>query len=259
MSIAIYLTCVLIGDFHAQWRRIMADTQAGSTAAHAVRFPNETNDYRKARDGLLGAEIELRRQIERVAALRRTLPLGGAPPEDYVFDEASSNDGAVRRVRLSELFGKHSTLVAYSYMYGPQMERPCPSCSSVLDGLNGQAEHVRQRAALVVIAKSPIERIMAAARERGWTKLRLLSSAGNSYNRDYHGEDASGSQRPCLNVFTRRDGTVRHFWASEMLFAHADPGQNHRHVDMIWPLWNVLDCVPEGRGSDWYPQLRYTG
>jgi predicted dithiol-disulfide oxidoreductase (DUF899 family) len=237
----------------------MADTQAGSTAAPAVRFPNENGNYRKARDGLLSAEIELRRQIERVAALRRALPLGGPPPEDYAFEEASTNDGAARRVRLSELFGKHSTLVAYSYMYGPQMEKPCPSCTSLLDGLNGQAEHIQQRVGLVVIAKSPSERIRAAARERGWTRLRLLSSAGNTYNQDYHGEDASGSQRPCLNVFTRRDGTVRHFWASEMMFAPSDPGQNPRHVDMIWPLWNVLDSVPEGRGSDWYPQLRYAG
>jgi predicted dithiol-disulfide oxidoreductase (DUF899 family) len=237
----------------------MAETQVASTAAHAVRFPNENADYRKARNGLLSAEIELRRQTERVAALRRALPLGGTPPEDYVFEEAGPNDGAVRRVRLSELFGKHATLVAYSYMYGPQMEKPCPSCTSLLDGLNGQVEHIQQRAGLVVIARSPIERIRAAARERGWTKLQLLSSAGNTYNQDYHGEDASGSQRPCLNVFTRRDGTVRHFWASEMMFAPSDPDQNPRHVDMIWPLWNVLDCVPEGRGSDWYPQLRYAG
>jgi predicted dithiol-disulfide oxidoreductase (DUF899 family) len=234
----------------------MAETQVTSTAAHAVRFPNENADYRRARDGLLSAEIELRRQTERVAALRRALPLGGTPPEDYVFEEAGPNDGATRRVRLSELFGKHSTLVAYSYMYGPQMEKPCPNCTSMLDGLNGQAEHIQQRVGLVVIAKSPIERIRAAARERGWTKLRLLSSAGNTYNQDYRGEDANGSQRPCLNVFTRRDGTVRHFWASEMMLAPSDPGQNPRHVDMIWPLWNVLDCV---RGSDWYPQLRYAG
>ncbi|MGP0088479.1 MAG: DUF899 family protein [Xanthobacteraceae bacterium] len=237
----------------------MADAQPDSTAAHAVRFPNENADYRQARNALLSSEIELRRQTERVAALRRALPLGGPPPEDYVFEEASSSDGAARRVRLSELFGKHSTLVAYSYMYGPQMEKPCPSCSSMLDALNGQAEHIRQRVGLVVIAKSPIARINAAARERGWSKLRLLSSAGNTYNRDYHGEDANGSQLPCLNVFTRRDGAVRHFWASEMLFAPRDPGQDPRHVDMIWPLWNVLDCTPEGRGSDWRPQLRYAG
>jgi predicted dithiol-disulfide oxidoreductase (DUF899 family) len=237
----------------------MADTQVASTTAHAVRFPNENADYRQARNGLLSAEIELRRQIERVAELRRALPLGGPPPEDYAFEEAGTSDAAPRRVRLSELFGKHATLVAYSYMYGPKMEKPCPSCTSLLDALNGQAEHIQQRAGFVVIAKSPIERIRAAARERGWTRLRLLSSAGNTYNRDYQGEDANGSQRPCLNIFTRRDGTVRHFWASEMMFAPTDPGQDPRHVDMIWPLWNVLDCVPEGRGSDWRPQLRYAG
>ena len=215
------------------------------------RFPNETKTYRAARNRLLRAELALRKNVEKVAALRRKLPAGGAVPEDYVFEEKD------RKTRLSELFVSGDTLVAYSFMYGPNMAKACPMCTSMLDGLNGNARHIAQRTNLVVIAKSPIERIRAHARERGWTDLRLLSSAGNSYNRDYHGEGPDGSQRPMLNVFVRRRGKLRHFYATELLFGKADPGQNNRHVDPIWSLWNLLDFTPEGRGKDWYPKLEY--
>ena len=229
----------------------MADAATLKTALHDKRFPNESTTYREARNELLEAEIELRRQVERVAALRRRLPTGGEVAQDYEFE------GEAGPVRLSELFGPHDTLVAYSYMYGPNMERPCPMCTAMLDGLDGQARHITQRAALAVIARSPYPRIRAFADERGWSGLRLLSSAQNSYHADYHGEAENGSQWPILNVFTRRDGKIRHFWASEMMFTPADPGQNQRHIDMIWPLWNVLDTTPEGRGESFYARLDY--
>jgi predicted dithiol-disulfide oxidoreductase (DUF899 family) len=227
---------------------------------HDVRFPNEGTKYRAARNALLRAEMDLRAQVERVAALRRKLPAGGAVAENYVFEEvtgALADDGPARSVKMSDLFGNHPVLVAYSFMYGPRMPKACPMCTSMLDSLNGAARHLGERAGLAVIAKSPIDRIRAFARERGWNHLRLLSSAGNSYNRDYQGESADGSQMPMLNVFVRRNGTIHHFWSSEMVFPPPGRGQNHRHVDMIWPLWNVLDLTPEGRGSDWYPQLSY--
>ena len=185
-----------------------------------------------------------------MAAQRRKLPAGGEVPQDYIFDSPSG------KAKLSELFGKHDTLVAYSFMYGPKMEHACPMCTSILDGLDGNAQHIAQRVALVVIAKSPLERILAFARERGWSRLRLLSSAGNSYNRDYHGEDEEGRQWPMLNVF-QKAGAICHAWASELLDAPEDPGQNARHVDLMWPLWNVLDLTPQGRGKDWYPKLKY--
>ncbi len=217
-----------------------------------VRFPNESDAYRAARNALLTAEIGLRRQTEAVAAQRRALPQGGEVPEDYVFE------GEEGPVRMSELFGDKSTLALYSYMYGPKMEKPCPSCTSMLDGMNGQALHITQQVALAVVAKSPLERILAFTRPRGWTGLRLLSSAGNSYSIDYRGEGADGSQNPMLNVFTRKDGKMRHAWASELMSAPRDPGQDPRHVDTIWPLWNVLDLTPQGRGA-WYPKLNYEG
>jgi len=218
-----------------------------------MMFPNEPKPYRAARTRLLRAEIALRRQVEKVAAMRRKLPAGGKVPQDYSFEEGDPP----RQVKLSELFGERDTVVAYSFMYGPQMAKACPMCTSMLDGLDGNAQHIAQRANLVVIAKSPIARILEYARGRGWSNLRLLSSAGNSYNADYLGEAADGSQSPMLNVFVRRKGAMRHFYGTELLFAKADPGQNNRHVDALWPLWNLLDFTPEGRGRDWYPKLQY--
>ncbi|MDE2234263.1 MAG: DUF899 family protein [Gammaproteobacteria bacterium] len=226
-------------------------------SAHHTRFPNETSAYRKARDRLLKQEIDLRRRVEAVAAARRKLRPGGEVPEDYVFEEQADLTGT-RRVRLSELFAPgRDTLILYNYMYGPKMERPCPMCTSIVDSLDGASTHVNQRANIAIVARSPLPRILAFARERGWRHLRFLSSSDNNYNRDYLGEDADGRQWPMLNVFVKRNGRVRHFWGSELAFAKADKGQSPRHVDMIWPLWNLFDLTPEGRGSDWHPRLAY--
>jgi predicted dithiol-disulfide oxidoreductase (DUF899 family) len=222
-----------------------------TTQATRTRFPGESDEYRAARDQLLDAEIELRRSIERVAAMRRELPPGGEVPEDYIFE------GSEGRVRLSDLFepGK-DTLAVYSFMYGPEDDRPCPGCTAILDSLDGSVVHATQRINLAVVAKSPLDRIRAFAEERGWRRLPLLSSAGNSYNRDYLGETSDGAQMPMLNVFIRDGGAIRHFWGSELLYAPPDPGQHERHADSIWPLWGLLDDTPEGRG-DWNVRLSY--
>jgi predicted dithiol-disulfide oxidoreductase (DUF899 family) len=241
---------------------------------HTVRFPGENDDYRRARDELLRAEIDLRRRTEAVAAQRRTLPRGGAVPEDYRFEEVAENRG---EVRFSELFGAgKDTLVIYSFMFPrssgdtrpapagetgklPLAETPCASCTSILDSLDGAAAHLDQRLNLVVVAKSDPQRIGMFARERGWRNLRLLSSRNNVYNRDYHGETPEGAQRPILNVFVRGGGELRHTWATELMFAPHDEGEDPRHVDSIWPIWNVLDMTPEGRGGTdpGIPKLRY--
>lgn len=239
----------------------MAKKARATRGLHTTRFPGETAAYRAARDKLLEEEIKLRRQIEAVAAMRRKLPLGGALREDYVFDEikpAIDKTAARGQVKLSELFadGK-DTLLVYSYMFGPRVAAPCPMCTSMLDSLDGSAPHVTERVNLVVVAKSRVDRIMQVARERGWRHLRLLSSASNTYNRDYHGENEKGGQLPTLNVFARRKGRIYHTYCTELLFAPSDRGQDGRHVDPIWPLWNLLDLTPEGRGTTWYPKLRY--
>ena len=220
----------------------------------SIRFPNESPAYRRARDRLLGAEVELRRCIEAVAAARRALPVGGKLAEDYAFDSVSGP------VRLSQLFqpGKRSLLI-YSFMYGPEMARACPSCTSILDALDGSVDHVNQQSTLVVVAKSPLPRILEHAKARGWHRLTLLSSANNTYNRDYHAEHPKWGQMPILNAFVKDGATVRHTWGTELLYAPTDPGQDGRHVDMIWPLWNLLDCTIDGRGTDWRPKLDYVG
>ncbi|MGA2588582.1 MAG: DUF899 family protein [Bryobacteraceae bacterium] len=218
-----------------------------------VHFPGESKRYRTARNRLLKAERDLRKQVERVARMRRKLPLGGEAPEDYVFEEEPAHS-----VKLSELFRNGlDTLVLYSFMFGPEMKQACPMCTSFLDGLNGAAPHVGQRVNLAVVAKSPIRRLREFAQGRGWHNLRLLSSAHNTYNRDYHGETSDGGQLPLLSVFVRRGGKIYHTYSTELLFAPPEKGQNERHIDMAWPLWNLLDFTPEGRGAEWYPRLTY--
>jgi predicted dithiol-disulfide oxidoreductase (DUF899 family) len=241
-----------------------------------MRFPGESAAYRAARDRLLEQEIELRRATEAVAAVRRELPPGGVLPEDYVF-RGKGEDGTPIDVRLSELFASGTdSLVIYSFMFprdpgderpGPEAgqtallplaEGPCPSCVALLDQLEGAAEHVAPHVNFAVAAKAPLPRILTFAEERGWRRLRLLSSAGNTYNRDYLAETADGSQRPMLNVFHRDGATIRHFWASELFYAPTEPGQDPRHVGTLEPVWNIFDLTPEGRPGDWDEQLSYS-
>ena len=241
----------------------------------SVSYPGESREYREARERLLQQEIELRRQTEAVAAARRDLPPGGVVPEDYVF-RGEGPDGAPTDVRLSELFapGKDS-LAIYSFMFPrdpedeapgpvretetaklPLSESPCPSCVALLDQLDGAVEHASQKMNFVVVAKTSLDRLQTWGRERGWRRLRLLSSADNTYNRDYLAETPEGAQRPILNVFHRDGETIRHFWGSELFYAPWDPGQAPRHVGTLEPLWNLLDLTPEGR-PDWDEQLNY--
>jgi len=214
-----------------------------------VHFPNESAAYRKARNALLVEEIELRRHIERVASQRRALPLGGELPRDFEF---VSEQGPAR---LSELFGNKSTLLIYSMMYGPQRKTPCPMCTSFLSSWNGTAINLRERVAMLVTARSPIERLMEYEKERGFANLPFVSDVSGEYTRTYvNPEDADV---PGFSVFSRRDGTIRHFYSGEMGAAMADPGQDPRGAPDLDPLWLMLDWTREGRGPDWYPQLDY--
>ncbi len=241
----------------------------------SAAFPGESDEYRAARDRLLEQEIELRRQTEAVAEARRGLPPGGEVPEDYVF-QGEGPEGKAMDVRLSELFAPgHDSLAIYSFMFprdpeddrpGPVRERetaklplaegPCPSCVSLLDQLDGVVEHASQKVNFVVVAKSPPDRLETWKRERGWRRLRLLSSEGNTYNPDYLAETPEGAQRPMLNVFHRDGDTIRHFWGSELFYGPWEPGQDPRHVGTLEPLWNLFDLTPEGR-PNWDEQLNY--
>lgn len=222
---------------------------ADLAATNRVRFPNESEQYRRARTLLLSEEIELRRHIERVAELRRQLPPGGEVTKAYRFV------GEHGPVTLVELFGDKPTLVIYSYMFGPQREKPCPMCTSFMASLDHKVDDIEQRVALAMIARAPIERLVAAKQARGWRKLKLYSDSAGDYTRDYVSKD--DADIPGYNVFTRRDGTIRHFWGGEMGPVTADPGQDPRGAPDLDPLWTVLDTTPEGRGADWYPKLSY--
>ena len=215
------------------------------------RFPNESEEYRRARSALLAEEIELRRQIERVAERRRALPPGGAVTKDYRFVGESGP------ATFADLFAGKQTLVVYNWMFGPQRARPCPMCTSLLSAWEGEARDVGQRVSLVVVARSPIARLVAFKEERGWRNLRLFSDVGGEFSRDYHAVTEDDGDDAAFNVFTRRDGTIRHFWGGEMGFETADPGQDPRGAPDLMPIWTILDATPEGRGTDWYPKLEY--
>ena len=218
-------------------------------ATNAAHFPNESPEYREARNKLLVEEIELRRHVERVAAQRRTLPAGGKVPQDY---ELISESGPVF---FSSLFGDHDTMMVYSMMYGSQRKTPCPMCTSFLNSWNGTALNLKQRVAIAVTARSPIDRLEAYKRERGFANLPFFSDTSGDYTRTYVNPD--DADVPGFSVFTRRSGEIFHSYSGELSGAMADPGQDPRGAPDADPLWLMLDLTPEGRGSDWYPKLDY--
>jgi predicted dithiol-disulfide oxidoreductase (DUF899 family) len=218
-------------------------------ATNRAHYPNESAEYREARNALLAEEIELRRHVERVARQRRVLPPGGQLAKDFEF---ISESGPISHSRL---FGDKHTLMVYSMMYGPKRREPCPSCTSFLSAWNGIAVNFRERVAMAVTARSPIERLMEYKRQRGFGNLPIVSDLSGEYTRTYVNPD--DADVPGFSVFTRRDGVVRHFYSGEMSGTMADPGQDPRGGPDLDPLWLMLDLTPEGRGTDWYPKLEY--
>ena len=215
-------------------------------------FPGASREYDDARRALLAEEIELRRHITRLAEQRRALPPGPVIRKDYRFkDEQGAGVG------LKDLFGDKATLVTYFWMFGPKRERPCPMCTNLLGAVNGNAADIKQRVALKVLGRSSVERQFAFAQERGWRDLDFVQTVGDDYATDLGVLLPDGSEYPALVVFRREGEEVRLFWAGEMTGDMADPGQDPRGAPDIAPLWNILDLTPEGRGSDWYPKLRY--
>jgi predicted dithiol-disulfide oxidoreductase (DUF899 family) len=213
------------------------------------RYPNESQAYRDARDALLKDEQELVDKVKAVAEKRRKLPPGGALKEDYVFEWA--NDGKVGKpVTFSELFGDKSTLLLYSFMFGPGWDKPCMSCTSLMDGFDRAWYSVSQNAAFAGIGKARPEQINAWARTRGWSQIPLVSGSQSSFQADYLCQGESDDmQWPVMHVFRKQDGKIFHFWATEL-------GGNH--VDTVWPYWNLMDFTPEGRPDRATPPQTFT-
>jgi predicted dithiol-disulfide oxidoreductase (DUF899 family) len=211
-------------------------------------YPNESEEYRAARDALLKDEQELIEKKRAVAEKRRKLPPGGELKEDYVFQWA--NDGKVGQpVKFSALFGDKDTLILYSFMFGPNWDKPCPSCTSLMDGFDRAWYSVAQDAAFAAIAKAPAERINAWARERGWSQIPLLSGYESSFQADYRCQaENDDMQLPVMHVFTKRGGRIFHFWGTETMT---------NHVDTVWPYWNLFDFTPEGRPDRVTPPQKF--
>jgi predicted dithiol-disulfide oxidoreductase (DUF899 family) len=213
-----------------------------------LRYPNERKEYRVAREALLKDEQKLVDQVKALAEKRRKLPLGGELKEDYVFQWA--NDGKVgQRVKFSELFGDKNTLLLYSWMYGPNWDKPCLSCTSLMDGFDRAWYSVSRNAAFASVAKAPPERINAWARERGWSQIPLLSGYESPFQADYKSQGENDDmQWPVMHVFAKRDGKIFHFWSTE---------SNMNHVDTVWAYWNLMDFTPEGRPDVLVPPQRF--
>ena len=213
------------------------------------RYPNESAEYRAARDALLKDEQELIEKTKALAAKRRTLPPGGKLKEDYVFQWAS--DGKIGKpVKFSELFGDKDTLIIYSWMFGPGWDKPCMSCTSLMDGFDRAWYAVSQDASFVAIAKARPEQIDAWAKERGWTQIPLLSGHGTTFQSDYKCQEPNNDdmQWPVMLVFRKKEGGIFHFWSTET---------NSNHVDTVWPYWNLLDFTPEGRPDRTTPPQKF--
>jgi predicted dithiol-disulfide oxidoreductase (DUF899 family) len=219
-------------------------------AASEIRWDGESDGYRAARTALLAEEIELRRQIQRVAEQRRALPPGPAA-KDYRF-----RDEQGREIGLADLFGEHDTLFTYLWMYGPERERPCPMCTSFVGSFDVPAPDIEQHLSLAIIGRSPVARQLAFARERGWQNLKFYQAIDEDFVRDTHWVVA-GQEGAGVLVWRRDGGTVRLFWAAEGGPETADPGFDPHLAPDPTPLWNVIDWTPEGRDAKWYPKLEY--
>jgi predicted dithiol-disulfide oxidoreductase (DUF899 family) len=219
---------------------------------------NEPPEYLAKREELRLAEIELMRQRERVAELRRGLPVG-ATIQDYVFEEGPAElhagDTPVRTVRLSELFtALNRSLVIYHFMYGKKQGNPCPMCTLWIDGWNGVAHHLAQNVDVAIVAAADPATLRAHARKRGWDNLRLLSCGSNTFKYDLGSEDREGKQDSTVSVFTKeKDGTLRHFYTAH---PRMSTDIRERGIDLLTPVYNLLDLTPQGRG-DWYASFKY--
>jgi predicted dithiol-disulfide oxidoreductase (DUF899 family) len=235
----------------------MADETTHGTM-RPTRLTNESADYLAKREELRVAEIELMRQRERLAQLRRALPQG-AILQDYAFEEGPANlddgDSPIQKVRLSELFSApNRPLVVYHFMYGKRQTSPCPMCTLWIDGFNGVAHHLAENVDFAIVAAADPPTLRAHARTRGWNKLRLLSAGASTFKYDLGSEDREGDQDSTVSVFTRDgDGTLRHFYSAHPGMA---PDIRERGLDLLCPAYNILDLTPQGRG-DWYAKLDY--
>lgn len=202
-------------------------------------------DWLTERLELLAAEKELTRRRDELSAARRALPWVEVTT-DYLFDTV---DGPRR---LADLFGECSQLIVYHFMYGPDWEEGCPSCSFWADNYDGTQVHLAHRdTTLLACSRAPLENLLAYRERMGWT-FPWVSSLGSSFNQDFGVSDATTynyvpvtepmSESPGLSVFVERDGTVFHTYSCYS-----------RGLDAFNTAYQLLDLTPKGRDEDGLP------
>ena len=219
-------------------------------------FESQGDEYRRRREELRLAEIELKQRREQVAALRRQLPAEPVP-EDYVLEEGPrdlAKHGPIEQRRLSQLFEDPSKpLVLLHFMYGKAQKEPCPMCTLWADGYSGILDHLAQHMNFAVAIAGELASFRSYARERGWQGLRIVSTAPSSLKSALGFEGEAGEQTPGVSVFTRGDdAVVRHFYSGGAMM-----GDDHyRGMDLLSPFWSFLDLTPAGRG-EFFPSRSY--
>lgn len=239
------------------WMQLKSIALHDETEAPPQLWPDAASpQYVRARRDLQAAEQTLRDQIEEVARMRRALPDGPVMP-DYALTEGPRDldaGGPGQPVRLVDLFGHRDALVIYHLMFHPDDDQACPMCSMWVDGLHGASHHIGRSAAFAVVGKAPLDKLRRWGRHRGWNGLRLVSSDRTSFNTDMHVEAPGGGQWPAVSVFSRAGTEVRHVLTQTADF----PDRTGRGIDLLSPVWNVLDLLPAGLG-DWMPDNTYPG
>ena len=221
------------------------------------RYPNESDHYREKRNELLEMEKDLRALTESVAQKRRELPIGGALKENYVFEKLDTSE-VVKKIPFAELFGEHDTLILCSMMFGKKWDAPCPSCTSIVDAINSNTYATTRLTSLAVVGEATPQQFQKWAKERGWNEVNLVSNTEGDFLKDYAAYECDDpTMVSAINVFKKTSEGVFHFWGSE-LAAHPMKNGHPRHIDVIWPLWNLLDMTPEGRGKYNVPKQNYT-
>lgn len=223
-----------------------------------TQLTTESPEYRRLRAELLEAEIGLKEQRERVAELRRKLPIDTPLPAEYVFEEGprdlSEGDAPIRERTLSSLFENPAQpLILMQFMFGGAQTSQCPMCTMWADGYDGAVPHLEQNVNFGVVVAGDLLEMRQHGRNRGWRNVRILSSQGTSFKRDFGFENEEGGQTSGVSVFTLADdGTPRHFYSGSALMSP----EHFRGMDLLSPVWNFLDLIPVGRG-DFFPRLAY--
>ena len=196
--------------------------------------------WQAERDALLAKEKQLTRLRDELARERRALPWARVD-EPYRFT------GPAGECSLGDLFGPHSQLIVYHFMFGPDWDAGCPSCSFWADNFDGIDVHLAQRdGAFACVSRAPYEKLRGYRERMGW-RFSWVSSSGSRFNFDYGVSSGENDESPGLSVFAKEaDGLICHAYSTY-----------RRGLDVINGAYQLLDLLPKGRdeaGLEWPQQ-----